>query len=134
MEALQNRLYHRPRLHSPRHGEERKVGWLELFYDLIYVAAIIQLGNALSEHVGFGGFLAFFGLMTPIWYTWTGFTFFSNRFVVDDFLHRVSVFVQMLFIGTVAVYAPRVFDGETQGFALAYAGARAVVAFWYGRT
>jgi hypothetical protein len=35
------------RLHAPGHPD-RKPTWLELFYDLIYVAAIIQLGNLLA--------------------------------------------------------------------------------------
>ncbi len=43
-----NRLFHPPELHTAAHGHEKKVGWVELFYDLIYVATIIQLGNALS--------------------------------------------------------------------------------------
>lgn len=130
---MQNRWHHPTHLHSPELGEEKRVAWLELFYDLIYVAAIIQLGNALSENVGWLGFLGFFALMTPIWFTWTGFTFFSNRFTVDDFLHRTIVFLQMLFVGGVAVSAPRVFDGETTGFALAYAGARLMLVVMYAR-
>ena len=115
-EALQNRWFHRPELHHPQHGVERKVGWLELFYDLIYVAAIIQLGNALSDNVSLPGFLAFFGVMAPIWFAWTSFTFFHNRFVVDDVLHRVMVFTQMLFIGAVAVSVTDVFDGQPQAW------------------
>ncbi len=133
-EALQNRWHHPPKLHRPGHGHERKVGWLELFYDLIYVAAIIQLGNALSENIGLGGFLAFFALMTPIWLAWTGFTFYSNRFVVDDVIHRCGVFVQMFFIGAVAVCVPDVFNHEPQGFALAYAGVRLLLMGAYLRT
>jgi low temperature requirement protein LtrA len=69
---MQNRWFHRPTLPSPLLGKERKVGWLELFYDLIYVATIIQLGNALSHHISVFGFLAFAGLMVPLWHTWTG--------------------------------------------------------------
>lgn len=133
-EALQNRWYHRPRLHQPGHGEERRVGWLELFYDLIYVAAIIQVGNVLSENIGFGGFLGFFGIMAPIWWAWTGFTFYMNRFVIDDVLHRCMVFVQMLFIGAVAVCVPLVFEGDVVGFALAYAGTRVMLTLFYLRT
>lgn len=133
-EALQNRWHHPPTLHRPGHGHERKVGWLELFYDLIYVAGIIQLGNALSENVGLGGFAAFFGLMMPIWLAWTGFTFFNNRFVVDDVIHRCGVFVQMFFIGAVAVCVPEVFKHEPQGFAIAYAGVRFLLMGGYLRT
>jgi low temperature requirement protein LtrA len=32
-------------------GLEKRATWLELFYDLIFVAAFIQLGNLLSASV-----------------------------------------------------------------------------------
>lgn len=108
----------------PRGGHERKVGWLELFYDLVYVAALVQLGSVLAARVSGMGVLAFAGLMVPLWFTWTGFTFFNNRFLVDDAVHRLLVFGQMLAIAAVAVSVPNVVDGRVQTFAVAYALAR----------
>ncbi len=131
---MKNRWFHPPELHSPAPGTERSVGWLELFYDLIYVATIIQLGNALSSHVGVLGFLAFAGLFAPVWLLWTGFTFYSNRFVVNDFLHRAIVFLQMFAVGGMAVYIPEVIDGDTRGFALCYAFARYCIVGLYVRS
>ncbi len=128
-----SRWFHRPELHTPSAHSHRKVGWLELFYDLIYVATIIQLGNALSANVGVTGFLSFAGLFVPIWYGWTGFTFYSNRFVVDDLLHRGLVFVQMFCIGAMAVQIPDVFRNEPAHFAVAHAGARLVLIALYFR-
>ena len=62
-----------PSLHSGHEGgHERKVTWLELFYDLVYVAAIIQLGNRLSDDVSWGGVIRFVALFIPIWWSWTG--------------------------------------------------------------
>ena len=130
---MARRLYHVPALHVSRHGHERKVGWLELFYDLIYVAAIIQLGSSLSDHVSLGGFLAYAAVFVPIWFTWTGYTFYQNRFVLDDAPHRGLVFLQMLAIGGVAISLPRLFAGETQGFAFAYTLARLAMVGMYGR-
>lgn len=130
---MRNRWFHRPELHSPAPGEERRVGWIELFYDLVYVATIIQLGSALSKHPDWGGFLIFSGLFAAIWYAWSGFTFFSNRFVVDDALHRLLVFVKMFGIAAIAVLAPEVFKGETQSFALAYVLVRLVIVALYVR-
>lgn len=129
-----NRWYHPPRLHTPHSSAERRVGWLELFYDLIFVATIIQLGNALSAHPYGMGYALFFGLFLPVWWTWTGYTFYSNRFIVDDMLHRGLVFLQMFFIGLMAVLVPRVFEGQTQGFALAYAAVRLTLVAMYART
>jgi inward rectifier potassium channel len=129
-----SRWFQVPRLHTPKAGRERKVGWLELFYDLVYVATIIQLGSALSNSPSLTGALGFAGLMIPIWFSWTGFTFYSNRFVVDDIAHRGLVFVQMFAIAAVAVSIPGVFEGRTAPFALSYAAVRLVLALMYART
>jgi len=117
----------------PRGGHERKVGWLELFYDLVYVAALVQLGSVLAARVSGMGVLAFAGLMVPLWFTWTGFTFFNNRFLVDDAVHRLLVFGQMLAIAAVAVSVPNVVDGRVQTFAVAYALARWAMVALYAR-
>lgn len=109
---MPNGWFHKPHLHTPSAHTEHKVARLELFYDLIYVATIIQLGNALSHHVGLGGVLVFFALFVPLWYTWTGFTFYSNRFMVDDGLHRGRVFIQMFAVDAMAVSVPRVMEHD----------------------
>lgn len=130
---MRSRWFHRASLWTPRPGRERKVGWLELFYDLVYVAALVQLGSALASHVSLAGALSFAGLMVPLWFTWTGFTFYNNRFLVDDAVHRLLVFGQMLAIGAVAVSVPSVLDGKHQAFALAYGVARIFTVAMYAR-
>ncbi len=131
---MANRWYHRPVLHVPVHGVERKVGWLELFYDLVYVAAIIQLGDNLSHHVDFLGFLSFAALFVPLWHTWTGFTFYANRYVVDDIVHRLLVFGQMFAIGAMAMLVPQLMDGHHAPFVAAYAVARTFLVLMYARS
>ncbi len=130
---MRSRWYHTPTLHTRHSGEEKKVGWLELFYDLIFVAAFIQLGNGLAAGVSVASFAGFAAVFTPLWITWTGFTFYVNRFTVDDFTHRLTVFLQMFAVGGMAVFAPRVLGGESRAFALTYAVAQAVVALMYLR-
>lgn len=127
------RWFHLPRLHVPSHHAERKVSWLELFYDLVYVAAIIQLGDALSHHVDLLGVLGFAAVLAPLWLTWTGFTFFSNRFVVDDALHRGLVFLQMFGIGGVALSVSGVLEGDLAPFTVTYALTRLTLAAMYLR-
>lgn len=111
----------------------RKVSWLELFYDLVYVATVVQLGNKLSEDVTTEGFLGFALLFVPIWWVWMGTTFYANRFVADDLAHRLLIFAQIFVISALAIH---VFDGlgETStGFALAYAAARGILVVMYLR-
>lgn len=119
-----------PHLNTDVH---RKVSWLELFYDLVYVATVVQLGNKLSEDVSDVGFLGFALLFVPIWWVWMGTTFYANRFVADDLTHHLLIFGQIFVISALAIH---VFDGlgETSaGFALAYAAARGILVLMYRR-
>jgi low temperature requirement protein LtrA len=120
-----------PHLNTDVH---RKVSWLELFYDLVYVATIVQLGNKLSEDVSEIGFLGFALLFVPIWWVWMGTTFYANRFAADDLTHHLLIFAQIFIVSALAIH---VFDGlgETSaGFALAYAAARGILVIMYLRT
>ncbi len=119
-----------PRLNTDTH---RKVSWLELFYDLVYVATIVQLGNKLSEDVSATGFLSFVLLFVPIWWVWMGTTFYANRFAADDLTQHLLIFAQIFIVSALAIH---VFDGlgETSaGFALAYAAARGILVLMYLR-
>jgi len=112
---------------------EKKVTWIELFYDLVFVAAFIQLGNGLSANVSLLGFVVFAGVFAPLWVAWSGFTFFENRYTIDDFTHRVLVFGQMFAVGAMAIAAPDVLAGKTRAFSLATAAAFVVVALMHAR-
>lgn len=114
-------------------SEHKKVGWLELFYDLVYVATIVQLGNKLSEDVSVEGFITFALLFIPMWWVWMGTTFYYTRFNADDLVHRALVFLQIVTISALAI---SVYDGlgETSvGFAVSYAVARLLLVAMYLR-
>ena len=86
----------RPAIVSP---DDQSVTFVELFFDLVYVAALIQLGDQLSSDVSWSGLGRFAGVFAVLWWTWTGTTAFTNRFAVDDITHRLLVFVQMVAVG-----------------------------------
>jgi low temperature requirement protein LtrA len=115
------------------HGEEQKVGWLELFYDLVYVATIIALGNKLSDDTSTKGVLTFAVLFVPIWWSWTGMAFYITRFNLDDVGHRLLVFAQMFAISVLAINVSDGLGATSRGFALAYVGARVVLILMYRR-
>lgn len=131
---MASRIYHNPVVHVPQQGRERRSSWLELFYDLAYVAVLIQLGSSLAAHSGPRGIAGFVVLFVPVWIAWTGFTFYSNRFVVDDVVHRVSVFGQIFATSAMALTVPEVFEGQTSHFALSYAVLRVLQLIMYLRT
>ena len=131
---MQSRWYHAPKLHVHRHGHSKKVGWLELFYDLIFVAAIIQLGDFLAVNGSLGDFGLFALHFAPLWLAWTGFTFYANRFTVDDVVHRLLVILNMFAVGAMAIGSRSAMEGRPATFALAYAASAAVLATMYART
>ena len=120
-------------LHTDWEADEpRKVTWLELFYDLVYVAAVIQLGDLLSDDVSWSGFWTFSVLFFLLWWSWTGTTAYFNRFLTDDALHRVLVVVQMFAVANIAINAPLIFEdgaaaGSVEGVAAAFVVVRLVL-------
>ena len=71
----------------------RKVTWLELFYDLLFVAAVTAATHVLL-HVEDGQIHAeylvkFVLIFIPIWWAWVGQTIFVNRFGKDLFHQRI---------------------------------------------
>ncbi len=132
---MRSRWFHRPVLHTASsHAEGKRVTWLELFFDLIFVAGIIQLGDALSEDVSLGGFGLFALHFTPLWLAWSGFTFYENRYNVDDFLHRTLVLMNMFAVGAMAICSREAIAGDPRGFALAWSGAMGLISVMHLRS
>ena len=121
------------RTSKSEHGHDQKVGWLELFYDLVYVATVIALGDKLSNDISLGGVGRFIVLFLPIWWTWTGMAFYITRFNVDDVGHRLLVFMQMFAIAVLAINISDGLGDTSQAFALAYVGARSMLILMYVR-
>jgi low temperature requirement protein LtrA len=116
-------------------GEQaRKVSWLELFFDLIFVAAVAQVAEPLRHHYTFGEFLRLTPLFALIWWAWTGHTVFATRFDTDDAAQRVLTLVQMFAIAAMAANAKDALDSRSSaGFAAAYAAVRLVLVAQYWR-
>lgn len=122
-----------PQLHSGDEGHQRRVTWMELFYDLIYVATLVQLGNYLSHDTTLHGFGVVALLFIPVWWSWVGTTFYDNRFDSDDLVHRILVFVQISFVYLMAINLSEGLGENTARFAFAYAANRAVLVVMYFR-
>jgi low temperature requirement protein LtrA len=114
------------------HG--RKVTWLELFFDLIFVAAVAQVAAPLRDHYSVMELVRFTPLFALIWWAWTGHTVFSTRFDTDDVVQRVLTLVQMFAVAAMAANAKDALDSRSSaGFAAAYAVVRLVLVTQYVR-
>jgi low temperature requirement protein LtrA len=112
----------------------RKVTWLELFFDLIFVAAVSQVAVPLREHYSVIELLRLAPLFVLIWWAWTGHTVFSTRFDTDDAIQRGLTLVQMFAVAVMAANAKDALDSRSSaGFAAAYAAVRLVLVAQYFR-
>jgi low temperature requirement protein LtrA len=129
------RLIHPPRLRS-EHGIEagRRVTWLELFFDLVFVAAVAQVGTHLRDDYSLNGLLRFTFLFLLIWWAWLGHTTFSTRFDTDDLVQRLLTWLQMFLVAVMAINATGALDSrDSAGFAAAYSMMRFVLVSQYLR-
>jgi low temperature requirement protein LtrA len=125
-------LWQPPRLRTPQdQEEERHATWLELFYDLVFVAAISEVAHSLSEHVSLSGYLGYVLLFVPIWWSWVGATFYATRFDTDDLGHRLLTLLQMIAIAVLAVNVHHGLGDSSTGFALSYITVRSILIIQY---
>ena len=106
------------------HGEViagRTVSFLELFYDLVYVAVIGQAAHHLSEHVSLRGFAEFAVIFTLIWTAWVNGSLYLELHGREDGRTRNVVFIQMGILVLMAVFTADAASDSGQGFALVYA-------------
>jgi low temperature requirement protein LtrA len=114
--------------------EARKVTWLELFFDLIFVAAVAQVASPLHAQYTLAGLVRFTPLFMLIWWAWTGHTVFSTRFDSDDICQRALTFLQVFAVAAMAANATDALGSRSSaGFSAAYAAMRFVLVVQYIR-
>lgn len=127
-------LFTLPRLRSGEEAEsERHATWLELFYDLVFVAAVAQLAGTLSNDYSPAGMLRFGALFVPVWWAWVGHTYYLTRFDTEDLGHRLMTMAQMAAAASLAVHVPGALGATSAGFALSYAMVRFILVAEYLR-
>ena len=106
------------------HGEvrpDRNVSFLELFYDLVYVAVIAQAAHHLAEHITVRGFAEFAVIFAMIWVAWVNGSLYVELHGRDDGRTRNLVFVQMAILALLAVFTADAAGAAGPMFAIVYA-------------
>ena len=114
----------------------RRATWLELFFDLIFVVALSDAGEILSEthdgHIAPGQFLHFVLVFLPLWWIWAGHTIYANRFDTDSRQHRLSTLLIMFLMIVISAQILGARDRVDYAWAMAcYCGARLIIAAMY---
>ena len=84
------------RLWSADPSQSRRASWLELFFDLIFVAAVAQVGVPLGEDYTLHGLVRYGLMFLLIWWAWLGHTMYSTRFDADDVVQRLLTLYRSL--------------------------------------
>jgi len=111
---------------------ERKVSWLELFYDLVYVAAIGQLTHRIAvfptwQTVGYS-----FLIFCLVFWSWVNGSQYYDLHGSDSIRSRIITFWHMLAVAAAAITIPDVFESNLQGFAITFAVIQFLIAYlWW---
>jgi low temperature requirement protein LtrA len=114
---------------------ERHATWFELFFDLVFAAAVVELSTALVKEPTGAVFARFLGLFLAITWAWTGFTVYANRFDTDDLVYRLIKAGAAMATAAIAIQIPQVMEGDggTVAFAIGYAIVRLLLVALYVR-
>lgn len=112
--------------------EARRSSWLELFFDLVFVVAVFQLGTLLNEEHSAQGVLVFAGLMTTIWWLWFSFSYFADLFDDDRPPSRFAQLLAMLGVLALAATLDGGVADDSAPYSLAYGLLLALLAGMYG--
>jgi len=112
--------------------DPRRVHWMELFFDLVFVAFVGQLAHGIHGDPGWAEFGTFVLLFFPAWWAWV------NIASVVNLLPRLSsralgvaMVAAMASAGVMAAAAPGAFGERAWAFSLANAALRLVLlALW----
>ncbi len=120
-----------------RDGDEAKVSYVELFFDLVYVFAVTQLAHRLGEDLSLLGAVQTLVLWFAVWLGWQYTCWVTNWFDPEQLPIRLLIFAVMLCGLVMAAVIPEAFGERGLIFAAAYAtlqvGRTAFVLWQLGR-
>ncbi|HKY54084.1 MAG TPA: low temperature requirement protein A [Anaerolineales bacterium] len=134
LERIRFRRWWQPPRPAENQPEERRITFLELFYDLVYVVIIAELSHSLAGHINMTGIGTFVFLFIIVWWAWLNGAMYHNLHGNNDIRTRVFTFLQMLTVAVMAIFAHNALGEGSTGFALAYAAFHLILTWLWWRT
>ena len=130
--AKKTNLWWGPPKNFSERKHERKISWLELFYDLVYVAAIGQLTHHIADHPSWQAIGFSFLLFSLVFWSWVNGSQYYDLHGNDGIRTRLFTFYQMLAVAAVAVTIQDAFEGHHRAFAVAFAVIQSLITYlWW---
>jgi len=82
---------------------DRRVSWLELFYDLVYVIAISRITHHFALHISVPGFLEYASMFILIFWGWVNGSLYHDIHGSQGLRTRLMTLWQMMIIAALAV-------------------------------
>lgn len=114
--------------------DERKISWLELFYDLVYAALIAQLTHHLGAHPDGHGLIYFFFLFAMVFWSWMNGSLYHDLHGSDGIRTRFLTLLQMMAAAAVAITLNDAFAGHHERFAVAFSVVQAIILYLWWST
>lgn len=114
--------------------EERKISWLELFYDLVYVAMISELTGQLAKDLTWAGLGYFLFLFSLIFWSWVNGSLYHDIHGSENVRTRFFTLLQMLAVAAAAITVQDLAAGEHRGFAVSFSCIQGIILFLWWST
>lgn len=115
----------------------RHATWLELFFDLVFVAVIGVVTHDLAHthhgHIGAEQLARFPLVFIPVWWIWMTHTLYANRFDRDDREHRLFTLLIMGILVALSTFAETSLTKDFGKFVVLYSVVRLMLAYRYWR-
>ncbi|CAG8630031.1 uncharacterized protein OCT59_000861 [Rhizophagus irregularis] len=119
--------WHNGNLH--REAEERRVSFTELFWDLIFVAVIGNLGHDLVEDISGTNIERFILTFYPIYKIWLDMAMYMNRYSSDDIFEKFFFLFEMILVIIMGTHATDIFHENVSIYLVSFIIARMVFVF-----
>lgn len=118
--------------HTVPTGKEGST-WQQLFFDLVYVAILVELGNRLAGDLNLAGVVGFVLLFIPIWWSWLEFVDYGRRYPIDDIGQRIMTVLYMAIMLLLAFEIHDLTGAGAATFLITYGLSKFVLAIMYAR-
>ncbi|KAG0025612.1 hypothetical protein BGZ81_007015 [Podila clonocystis] len=110
--------------------EEPKASWLELFYDLLFVANLTQFTHShpITSSEALLHYICWFVVM---WWAWAGQTFWAARYDMDDLFTKLFKLVEFCALISFGAFSTDHLEGTTTGFVASYCILKGVLMIEY---
>jgi low temperature requirement protein LtrA len=101
-------------------GDNSRVGFVELFFDLVFVFAVTQVSHRMLHHLSWQGALETGLVFFAVWWVWIYTTWVMNRLDPEDMRVRGLLFAMMVAGLFLSMAIPEAFGSRGLVFAGAY--------------